>query len=175
MRQYARIIVEGMDGSGKSTLVKALMKEFPEAILIKSPPPIPIEHIGDWWMRTLGENPPTPIIHDRFFYPELVYGPVLRGKISQPASIINYVKEFLSARAFLIYCRPAVNVIKAGIEAEPQYMGVKENFNQLITAYDEVMHEASEEYDYDRFFLYSWPEDHDLPHLMRNLRTYLNG
>lgn len=173
MRQYARIIVEGMDGSGKTTLAKKLCQIFPDSEYHRNEKG-PREDLGQWWMEQLSWNPSRKvIIHDRFFYPELVYGPVLRGKISVDEGTIRYVSDFIRSYAFLIYCRPPIHTIRAGVMVEDQFPGIRENFNQLLSQYDKVMNAEVVAFDPDRWFLYNWEWDSDLKRLVAKLEEYL--
>lgn len=78
------IIVEGPDNSGKSTLITHIQDWLGDGDTY----PV-IKSIGpkadyDWWMGQLTQ-PPTSLlttIRDRFFFSELVYGPIFRGKTS---------------------------------------------------------------------------------------------
>src|SRR6266498_3187089 len=90
------IIVEGPDGSGKTTLVNELFyifkEQFPLAIA-HSPGPRPhvVEHTFEAFAYEVkGGN--RPVIHDRLFFSELVYGKILRGEVA----FNQYQKRFLT-------------------------------------------------------------------------------
>lgn len=74
------IIVEGPDNSGKTTLVDFICRMFPGLTRTKSPGPV-VDY--DWWMRQLTQPPEvlSTSIFDRFYFSELVYGPICRNKI----------------------------------------------------------------------------------------------
>lgn len=179
VKPLSRIVVEGMDGSGKTTLVNQLYEYLgPSRVEVvpgynritgpKSPMRV-------WWMEQLSINPfNKTVLHDRFFYPELVYGPVLRGRIDAEPSTIDYVRSFLREHALLIYCRPPVEVIRNGSNAEPQMKGVHEKFPHLLYEYDLVM---SEEVPHmrERFVKYDWTQDDSLLKLVGYIREYLYG
>ena len=176
IRDYARIVVEGMDGSGKSTLVKQLMEYLGEQgdyvpgynRVIGEKAPMP-----QWWMEKLAYNPVGKIVvHDRFFYPELVYGPVLRKRVVMDRGTESYVREFLRHRAFLIYCRPPVKTIAQDIHKVEQMKGVKEHFNELLTAYDQVMIDEAGVMN-SRFARYDWTQPMELVKLIRRLTGYI--
>lgn len=173
MRDYPRIIVEGMDGSGKSTLAKKLFETIPNLDYTRNERG-PRDDLAEWWMDQLWWNPNKPIpLNDRFFYPELVYGPVLRGGLSVSQATVAYVQEFLRAHAFLIYCRPPINTIRQGIEMDQQMTGVKENFGVLLAGYDNLMKEEFRHYPLDRFVKYDWTSDRAFKSLMGRLEIYL--
>lgn len=163
-----------MDGSGKTTLVKKLLAGIgPEHSYLVRNDRGPDRDLGTFWYDSLGYNPAGRVaIHDRFFYPEVVYGPVLRGRLSVEGSTIDYVSKFLRHFAFLIYCRPATATIQQGIEVEEQWPGVKENFTALLDQYDHIMMTESDWYQ-DRFFLYDWKRDDADVELMNALTRYI--
>lgn len=177
MRDYARIVIDGMDGSGKSTLTKQVIDYLGERAYyvpgynrvedLNKPP------MEQWWMHQLAYNPPDKVVvHDRFFYPELVYGPVLRGNIAAAESTVDYVRRFLRYRGFLIYCRPDYQTISKGVQSELQMEGVIEKFDDLLHAYDDVMIEEAVSMG-DRFFRYNWKNDDSAFRLFQALAGYL--
>lgn len=176
IQPYKRIVIEGMDGSGKSTLVNQLMEHYgDQAHLIPgyNRYPDPKSTMDRWWMEQLATHPVGKIvIHDRFFYPEFVYGPTLRGYINAESSTVQYVQSFLREHAFLIYCRPPVEILKEGIEAETQMVGVKEMFNDLLSAYDNMIITEALHYG-GRFMKYDWSDDQAMLKLITRLVGYL--
>lgn len=172
MRERARVIVEGMDGSGKSTLVGQLSEIFDSAHYVRTLGPKP--ELGQWWMEQLSFNPRDKFsLHDRFFYPEVVYGPVLRGKISVEGSTMKYVSEYIRSNAFLVYCRPRVELMWKSVISTEQWPGVRENFYPLLKAYDDCMIGETVWYQ-DRWFRYDWEDVHSLSRLVVALLRYLD-
>ena len=173
-RQDLRIIVEGMDGSGKSTLISRLIYEFPQLELVRNP----LDDKQDfekWWPQELDRQKSDRVpIHDRFFYSELIYGPVIRGKLSVGDVLINNVALFLRSHSLLIYTRPSVDSMIEAIHAQPQMEGVKAHFQDLVSMYDKLMMVEHKWY-LDRFFAYNWqnPGGRDL--VEATVRHYLNG
>jgi hypothetical protein len=152
MRQPHRIIVEGMDGAGKTTLVDKLAKQF-DLVTITRPKGRPL---GEWWAEELErpEDAPVPI-HDRFFYSELVYGPVLRKSIEADPYVVDNVTWFLRHVALLIYVRPHTDVLAETITHNKQMKGVRANADRLLDAYDKVMSIEKSWYG-PRFHQYDW-------------------
>jgi hypothetical protein len=177
IRDYARVVIDGIDGSGKSTLTKQVLEYLgdrayyvPGYNRVEDLNKPPMEH---WWMHQLAYNPPDKVIvHDRFFYPELVYGPVLRGTIASSESTRDYVHRFLRYRGFLIYCRPGIETLQIGVKSEPQMKGVVERFDDLLTAYDNLMIDEAVNMG-DRFFRYNWTNDDSISRLFKALAGYL--
>lgn len=176
IRDYARIVVEGMDGAGKSYLTNQILTFLGEQgyyvpgynRVAGEKPPMP-----QWWMDQLSYNPlGKVVVHDRFFYPELVYGPVLRKRLAMDQPTQRYVQDFLRHRAFLIYVRPPIEVISKGIEKEHQMEGVKEHFNELLVQYDQIMIDEGNAMDW-RFVKYDWTEPSGLAKLFKRLAGYI--
>jgi len=152
-RQPHRIVVEGMDGAGKTTLIEQLSNDFPQFQVITRPQG---RSFNDWWPEELDRLAGEPIpIYDRFFYSELVYGPILRHKIDADTVILNEVAWFLRSTALLIYCRPHSDTIRKMVLHRPQMDGVIENFDKLLDGYDAVMAAESPRYG-NRFHQYDW-------------------
>ncbi len=174
VRQYPRVIVEGMDGAGKTFLARQLADQFDLQYVRNEKGPR--EDIGWWWMDQLHWFPGDPIpLNDRFFYPELVYGPVLRGNIVATFATVEYVSNFLRSYAFLIYCRPPIPVIQKGVEVEDQMDGVKDNFKTLLGTYDKLMIKEFDHYPKERCFKYDWTQPIQLQNLIGRVEEYLHG
>lgn len=171
-RQPYRIIVEGMDGSGKSTLIQQLEKDFPALEVVHRPVG---RTFDDWWPAEMDRSHLRPIpLHDRFFYSELVYGPVLRGKISANMELVNNVAWFLRSTALLIYTRPHSSTISDRIMVKFQMDGVLDHFTELLEAYDTTMMGERTWYG-DRFCHYDWNTYEAYSLLLKQVRGYLSG
>jgi thymidylate kinase len=160
-RLPARIIIEGMDGSGKSTLAAQLNEHIEGSIILRNEVG-PRPDIGEWWMQTVNESPAPVVIHDRFFYPEFVYGPILRGTVRAYPGDISYVSRIIRNFCFLVYCRPEADEIRVGAEGKEQWPGVMDHFQALLEAYDGLMMGEVQWYG-NRFFRYDWHRDEAFP------------
>jgi thymidylate kinase len=170
-RQELRIIVEGMDGSGKSRLIQSLMDEFPELELIRNDLG-PEQSFDYWWGLQLDREMSSRIpIHDRFFYSELVYGPILRGKINAHPNMVSNALWFLRLSAMLIYARPTTDRLRQGIKVEAQMEGVEDRFTDLLGLYDELMSAEMPWYS-QRFIHYTWENSSEVT---EHVSRYLNG
>ncbi len=125
-------VVEGMDNTGKTTLVQRLAEELNLCRVSTYCKPKLQEHIWDYdaWLRCC----PQPLIMDRHPYvSELVYGSVLnRAPLVTEAQTRKWAESRI---AKIIYCRPPnENVLNFG--DRPQMGGVVQNAVKLLTMYD---------------------------------------
>lgn len=173
-RQIHRIIVEGMDGSGKSTLVEALTYEFPNLEVIVNRKTHE-QDFDNWWPEILEREQIGSIpIHDRFFYSELIYGPIIRGHITANPNVVSNVLWFLRAGSLLIYARPHTEYLQVGIQTHEQMEGVHDKFNELLELYDQLM-EAEKGWYNNRFIHYVWHRDEEFGRVSKLVRSYLTG
>ena len=127
-----------MDDTGKSTLIKRLCECFPLLKPVKSPGPTP--DLPRWTMQELMESRDRHLkIYDRFFFSELVYGPVLRGGTLYTEAQQDYILRFMEAVAhpLVILCYRVDG--EQSIAQREQMEGVIENFEQLSQGYIEVV------------------------------------
>lgn len=136
------IIVEGMDNTGKSTLIKRLAKALPKHRMIISPGPNQADQ--PQWIRTeIGIARTSATIYDRHpLISEEIYGPRIRG-ISHLTQHWPHLWDMLVRDIYptVIYCRPPRDeIIKTILERE-QMEGVVENARTLIDMYDRFISE----------------------------------
>jgi thymidylate kinase len=147
-----------MDGSGKTTLINSLMKDFPQLELVRNDLG-PEQDFDTWWPQQMDrEQSDTIPIHDRFFYSELIYGPVIRGKINANPDMIQTMAWFLRLSGLLIYARPTTDQLRQGIKVQEQMEGVHDRFTELLELYDSVMSAEMNWYS-NRFIHYTWEMD----------------
>lgn len=148
------IICEGMDNSGKTTLISTLKRIHGDAIeVIKPPGPFKdSKELKDWMgpemdkCRTF-QYDNGMIIYDRFpIISELVYGPIVRGESMVTGPLFDETFRDLTSAAFpvtIIYCRPPdEKILDFGIRE--QMDGVREKSLELLYGYDELMSEISQ-------------------------------
>lgn len=171
MRQDLRIIVEGMDGAGKTTLIEKLVEHIPNLVVVRNTLDDK-QNFEKWWPQEVDREKSGLVpVHDRFFFSEIVYGPVLRGKINAPQTLVDNIAWFLRTTAFLIYVRPHSDLVRKGVNELDHMVGVKENFDALLDLYDNVM-AVEKSWFHERFFHYDWNNYSDL---ILKLREYLAG
>lgn len=145
------IIIEGVDNSGKTTLMKKLINDVPELQQYTDLIPKPWK-VKEDYMAELGKLINTPVedmvnkVFDRLLISEWVYGSVLGG-ISRPACAFENLYDFEGIldtlyrvhKPLLIYCRPPLHTIKDSFDERPQMEGVKDKLYQIISAYDRAV------------------------------------
>lgn len=130
------IIVEGMDNTGKTTLVEQLVRETGYD-RVRSSGPQSLEDMIDKVETCLTSD---NIIYDRFpLISEEVYGPALRGySLWEFSRWREYFIQLLQLKPLFIYCRPARETILRSINQREQLEGVVERASVIIDIYDRV-------------------------------------
>ena len=170
-----RIIVEGPDGGGKSRLVGYLSVHFKELDIVRNGMG-PDQDLQRWWPAVLAESQAWPIvpIHDRFFYSELIYGPILRGHIKVEPPLCQIIQKGLRQEALLIYARPDRATLELGVREESQMEGVTDKFTELVEAYDRLMSVEAGYYG-RRFYMFDWLSTNEPRQVVEHVQRYLTG
>lgn len=187
------IIVEGMDGTGKTTLAQQL------AHRLKVKPRKFVGSLGpsdDYRLalvnRTISEITELEIdsaleiasarrrsvkrLYDRFpLISEAIYGPTLRGRNCFGVQYYSVRRRLLALKTVIIYCRPHRDVIRSNVQQAPQMPGVLEHFDELLDAYDQLFIELTDSpmNSYITVFDYTRDEVRELIYKIR--RFYNNG
>lgn len=139
------IIVEGPDGSGKSTLIKHLMNGLPGKweLAPRASTSIggPVKDLTDWTIADL-RNMPTyePRIYDRHpVISEPIYGRICRGKPIGPflddEFWVKMFREYLAQRALVIWCLPPLELVREQLNMADQMPGVVDNIAHIYGEY----------------------------------------
>lgn len=135
------IIIEGMDNTGKSTLLSKLCEEY-GLEGIHSPGIKDYDTVFSWVAESFNKDRGIPVIYDRFpLISEAVYGPTLRGRnifTESPLGIQLQKKFRCEVRPLIIFCNPATEVIQKW-DGREQMDGVVENHQRLTAAYIKLM------------------------------------
>lgn len=133
------VILEGADGSGKTTLANRIRKEIDQyLLLLRSNGPPSIGQLADYigWVDSLPHK--LVLITDRNpILSEAVYGPIIRGKCLHALTVEQMARMFRNA--LIVHCRPNYSALAAGAAKEVQMEGVVANLRHIIKAYDELM------------------------------------
>lgn len=135
------IILEGPDGSGKTTLAQQISRQTGYPIVHRTKPASDEEKNAMmesyWKVIKEGRN----LIFDRCWYSEMAYGPVMRD-----ASVISYpqmyeLEQALAQRgALLIYCTGAPTRLWMRCQRRGEdYVTSRDNFNAICSNFDQIM------------------------------------
>lgn len=135
------IILEGPDGSGKTTLANKLAKQTGYPIIHFTRPTTEEETqaMFDEYFKLVRKT--KNAILDRCWYSEMVYGPVMRG-VSHIAYPQMYALEEQLCRngAMLIYCTGPQGVLWDRCQARGEDYVLKwEQFSSICDGFDTVM------------------------------------
>lgn len=146
------IIVEGMDNSGKSTLIANIADRFELRVIKRSGPPsaavtVAVSHREAeqaFILETLSFLVLNPqMIYDRFpIISEGIYGPVLRNKNvfeREGTGWENWLDRLVQCNPLIIYCRPPEEKILCFSPNREQMQGVTDSARLLIHKYDQLM------------------------------------
>ena len=134
------LIIEGPDGCGKSTLIRNLkLDDTIQAEFFKTPyrPGMTGNEFYGAMSRCLDLHGfRARAIYDRFFFGELIYGPIIRKTTLLDEVMINVIlKRLIDTQTIVVYCRPPFGHIINGLGVD-QMSGVRLNIGSLIRAYD---------------------------------------
>jgi hypothetical protein len=139
------VVVEGPDGSGKSTLIDNLRFSCDKhyVALRRSGPPQDADEIVTVvnWMNRMSIGK-VPLICDRHpLISEPIYGQALRGSnlLDGIYSVDDIKENFLDHVDRVIYCRPPTSVICRKMHDNQQLKGVVEKIDEITQKYDHTM------------------------------------
>jgi hypothetical protein len=142
------VIVEGCDGSGKTTLINQLSRDL--GVPIKSWPEARNDYPTTGVHRRVfsslayeisASNKEPPVLHDRLYFSERVYGKLLRGQVQFNSYQQRLIEETLWALKIpIIFCRPPLEVVKANVAASAglQLPEVPEHIEEIWNAYSRM-------------------------------------
>lgn len=179
------IIVEGMDGTGKTTLIQQLAHRLEvqprkfvgslgpsddyRSVLVNRT----ISEITELEVAS-AEGRPIKRLYDRFpLISEAVYGSVLRGHNCFGGLYYPLRGRLLALKTMIIYCRPDRDVIQTNVQQAPQMSGVPEHFRELLDAYDKLFVELTESPGNSYITVFDYTRD-EVRELIYNIRGFYN-
>lgn len=148
------IVIEGPDGSGKTTLAKRLYKDLNErgrnVLMDERSRDVPKDAFQNAMdalanMMRWHHDPEQyrPIIYDRLMASELIYGQALRGKWVNGMNPRS-VSAMFSMMAFhaipMILCQPPFSAVENNVKQSDQLDGVVNHIKQIYDMYDALFH-----------------------------------
>lgn len=139
------IVVEGVDGAGKSTLIRNLRQISKQYFwtLNASGPPTSTEEVTRAIdaLGNLTESAPTVNwVFDRHpLVSEPIYGRILRGKSYLDDISPKVYRDLIGYFDKIIYCRPPFATVEEESRRESQLSGVHTHLRELYDAYDEAI------------------------------------
>lgn len=172
------IIVEGPDGSGKSTLVGELVSRLGLIQGTRSTLDRDRLHettVQDSYRAVMAavNGMDEPVIWDRMFYSDGIYAPIVRDEESMfPGTTIEYLHRLvLAMRAPVVICLPPLEVVRANVASSRQLAGVAENIDAIYEAYEMLAREFSP----SQCIVYDYTIRGNVPRLANRLREYLRS
>lgn len=138
------IIIEGVDGTGKSTLAEQLLEELGDATLIHRGPPeahplIEYEQYLDDYDPRAGRH----IICDRWHWGERIYGPLYRGKSDLDDAMFTHVEMYLRSRgALLVHLVHGNATLARRLHEKGEDFLKPEDLRHVSTAYHRIERET---------------------------------
>jgi len=170
------IIVEGPDGSGKSTLVREITERLGLIQGTRSTLDRDRLHettVQDSYRAVMAavNGMDEPLVWDRMFYSDAIYAPIVRDEETMfPRHTLDYLHRLvLAMRAPVIICLPPLEVVAENVATTKQLAGVVENIGAIYGAYEDLVDQFSPH----QCIVYDYTIKGNIPRLTNRLRDYL--
>lgn len=180
------LIVEGPDGAGKTVLVGQLSKSFSSLAMVpdvhaakgETVKKTETRRIGSTRSRTysaIGEafKGTRPLVHDRLFYSEMIYGATLRGKVQFSPVEVEFIQgAFKLLQCPIIMCLPPFPVVEHNVHNTEDHLdGVNEHVEELYGGYLALVSDLSRSE--VNFIGYDYTRKTDFEELVKRIGLYL--
>lgn len=136
------IVVEGPDGSGKSTVVRRLNRDLqlPVADRVVSAQTQAMVDLAQWTEANVEEGFQDVIFDRHRLISEPIYGPVLRKlqdpHFLDPEWLSKMMERFYQASPILIYCLPPLSVVRSNVSnPDTDNSRVASNIDAIYSGY----------------------------------------
>lgn len=130
------IVVEGVDGSGKTTLVERAREGQRERyfLIVRASRYPPDNKTAFQYLQWIKHQRELDLVLDRIhFISDRIYGPLLRNEDLFGSMPISFGLGDVSV---IVYARPPTENIRENVAKLHQMKGVKDNLDALIARYD---------------------------------------
>lgn len=136
------IVVEGPDGSGKSSLIRRLAEDFGLRVHEKASDSVtgPKGDMSVWAYRdvTTQRDHQLVEIYDRHpLISQYIYGPIAREYLepNMQSATMHLAIRMLAKQCLVIMCLPPVDVVQTNVAQAEQMAGVDENITRIYHMY----------------------------------------
>ena len=134
------IIIEGVDGAGKTILANQISQQSNYPILHRSMPKSEDEKQSMMDEYLKASKAARNVIFDRCWYSEMAYGPVKRDKtcISFP-EMYELERQVAKSGALIIYCTGPKSILwKRCIRRGEEYVTRRDDFNAIYDNFESI-------------------------------------
>jgi len=159
------IVVEGPDGSGKTTLIKEIQTQFPVTVaprVVSKDAEAMVDLVQ--WVEENNQKLDQGVVYDRHrLISEPIYGPVLRSQTEAGFEDIHWMtaqmRLFYAKKPVLIYCLPPRGIVKANAFSDDDNRVVQgEDGRTLERIYDLYVARAAVDIGTSRAYLYDYTQ-----------------
>lgn len=150
------IILEGADGTGKTTAAQEISR-YLRVPLVHSDGPDLVKFSSVFNFHAA--RPDQIVVYDRFYLSEFIYGPIIRGTIMVPQWFKDYSERvwFPAIKPMVIWCDTEDEVAITSVADREEMAGVKENHAAILKGYrDYMLEHFLPEVKGPRIMLYNW-------------------
>lgn len=132
------IVVEGLDATGKTTLVKHLSEKFPDLVVHHSiGNKHDVKQIHDQAISSIMTDTPFDLWDRARFISEYVYNPILQNRPTafDMPEWLSMLARWVEKPQLVIFCQRPLHKVREVLHNEEQLEGVEDNITKLYQAY----------------------------------------